>query len=270
MGILKHFEATNLGDAWYQILYAIMDQGRDYTIDKGSFEGRDRLGLSVTVEIKFPGSIPLAPIMPEGIDVASPTTQEDIEEYSTYLMTPVRQPHEHYTYGEDLHWLIKWVINYYKTNGYGTTHCYMAVGRPETVFFYDQNVDYSETVFVQKRTEGKQSNPVMGRIISNLWNKNPKNKPSSQCLRGIDTWIDDEKLHFWVYFRSWDHWGGFPVNLGGIQLMKEYMASEIGVKDGILVASSKDLHLYDHGLKEAYKLYQNWSRVKQFLREQEE
>lgn len=67
-----------------------------------------------------------------------------------------------------------------------------------------------------------------------------------QCLRGIDTRILDGKLHFIVYFRSWDLWGGFPANLGGIQILKEYMASEIGVKDGELIASSKGLHLYDH------------------------
>ena len=67
-----------------------------------------------------------------------------------------------------------------------------------------------------------------------------------QCLRMIDTRIQDGKLHFIVYFRSWDLWGGFPANLGGIQILKEYMASEIGVEDGELIASSKGLHLYDH------------------------
>lgn len=67
-----------------------------------------------------------------------------------------------------------------------------------------------------------------------------------QCLRMIDTRIQDGKLHFIVYFRSWDLWGGFPANLGGIQILKEYMASEIGVEDGELIASSKGLHLYDY------------------------
>jgi len=66
-----------------------------------------------------------------------------------------------------------------------------------------------------------------------------------QCLRAIDTHIQDGKLHFMVYFRSWDLWGGFPANLGAIQIMKEYMAEEIGVEDGELIASSKGLHLYD-------------------------
>jgi thymidylate synthase len=66
------------------------------------------------------------------------------------------------------------------------------------------------------------------------------------CLRGIDTRIKDGKLHFVVYFRSWDLWNGFPANLGAIQLLKEYMASNIGVMDGEIIASSKGLHLYDY------------------------
>ncbi|MBI2979870.1 MAG: thymidylate synthase [Chloroflexi bacterium] len=66
------------------------------------------------------------------------------------------------------------------------------------------------------------------------------------CLRAIDTRIDNNRLNFIVYFRSWDLWGGFPSNLAAIQLLKEYMSSEIGVDDGELIASSKGLHLYEY------------------------
>jgi thymidylate synthase len=66
------------------------------------------------------------------------------------------------------------------------------------------------------------------------------------CLRMIDTRILDGRLNFIVYFRSWDLWAGLPSNLAAIQLLKEYMASEIGVQDGELVAMSKGLHLYEY------------------------
>ncbi len=66
------------------------------------------------------------------------------------------------------------------------------------------------------------------------------------CLRSIDTRVRYDKLHFICYFRSWDLWAGFPSNLAAIQLLKEYMASEIGVGDGELIAVSKGLHLYDY------------------------
>jgi len=66
-----------------------------------------------------------------------------------------------------------------------------------------------------------------------------------QCLRIIDTRIRHGALHFFIYFRSWDLYSGFPMNLGGLQLLKEFMAGEIGVEDGQIIAMSKGLHLYE-------------------------
>lgn len=66
------------------------------------------------------------------------------------------------------------------------------------------------------------------------------------CLRSIDTRIRYGKLHFICYFRSWDLWGGFPSNLAAMQLLKEYMAAEIGVEDGELIICTKGLHLYEY------------------------
>ena len=66
------------------------------------------------------------------------------------------------------------------------------------------------------------------------------------CLRGIDTRVRYGRLHYIAYFRSWDLWAGFPSNLAAIQLLKEYMASEIGVADGELIALSKGMHLYEY------------------------
>ena len=77
-------------------------------------------------------------------------------------------------------------------------------------------------------------------------NENSINLPDPPCLRMIDTRINNGSLNFVVYFRSWDLWAGFPSNLAAIQLLKEYMAGEIGVKDGELVAMSKGLHLYEY------------------------
>ena len=66
------------------------------------------------------------------------------------------------------------------------------------------------------------------------------------CLRSIDTRIQNDTLNFFVYFRSWDLWNGFPANLAAIQNLKEYMAGEIGVSDGEMVVESKGLHLYGY------------------------
>ena len=76
--------------------------------------------------------------------------------------------------------------------------------------------------------------------------KNSIDLPDPQCLRGIDTRVRYGALHFIAYFRSWDLWAGFPSNLAAAQLLKEYMAEEIGVEDGELIGISKGLHLYEY------------------------
>ena len=66
------------------------------------------------------------------------------------------------------------------------------------------------------------------------------------CSAAQPTRIQDGTLHFVVYFRSWDLWGGMPANLAGIQNLKEYMATAIDVKDGEMIVESKGLHLYGY------------------------
>jgi thymidylate synthase len=78
--------------------------------------------------------------------------------------------------------------------------------------------------------------------------------PDPPCLKLVDTRVRYGKLHFVVYFRSWDLWGGFPSNMAAIQLMKEQLAKAIGVEDGELIALSKGLHLYGHHLDVAKSL----------------
>ncbi len=243
MKSIEMINATTLGDAWFQALYKIMEEGRRYLVDEGSYKGIYRAGAPVVIQINYPNVPPIFPIMPEGSNIPAPTTEDDINDYVHYLITADRKSNEHYTYGEDLHWQIEWVVEHYRTRGYGNNHCYMAVGRPETVYFYDRDIDYREVIIVRDYATKKR---LWLRKIKNVWNKDPKIQASSQCLRGIDTWIDDKKLNFWAYFRSWDLWGGFPVNLGGIQRVKEYMAAKIGVEDGMMIVSSKDLHVYEH------------------------
>ena len=197
-------EAKTLNEAWFQALYRIQTEGREYKIDRGSYKGIRRKEFEYVVfKIEYPGARPLVPDVPPGIP--APVTQEYIDGYLPYLMTGHLEDNEQYTYGQDLEVQIPEVIKMYKEEGFGTNQGYMAVGSRESI---------------------KLDDP--------------------QCLRGVDTSVRDGKLHFFVYFRSWDLWGGFPANLGGLQILKEYMASEIGVEDGEIIAASKGLHLYDY------------------------
>ncbi|MEW6266435.1 MAG: thymidylate synthase [Thermodesulfobacteriota bacterium] len=199
-------EARDLPDAWFQCVYAILDHGHVYTIDRGSYTGQQRLEFDyITIRVKYPGTRPLLPDIPPSLGLPNPVDKDYLDSYLPYLMTSCTKPGEQYTYGEYLEPQIAEVIRMYKEDGHGTNQAYMTVGRPETITYADP-----------------------------------------PCLRGIDTRIRYGKLHFFVYFRSWDLWSGFPANLGALQLLKEYMAGEIGVGDGELVAASKGLHLYDY------------------------
>lgn len=198
--------ARDIPDAWFQCVYEIIENGYQYIIERGSFEGQKRLEFDyITVQIKYPGVRPLIPDIPPALGIPNPVAEGYIENYLPYLMTSEKKPNEDYTYGQYLEPQIAEVIRMYKTDGFGTNQAYMTVGNPEALFLKDP-----------------------------------------PCLRGIDTRIRYGKLHFIIYFRSWDLWNGFPANLGAIQLLKEYMADEIGVEDGEIIAASKGLHLYDY------------------------
>jgi len=203
---LEFIKARDLPDAWFQCVYQILDTGRTYTIDRGSYEGQKRIEFDyITVHIKYPGKRPLLPDIPPALGIPNPVDNDYLDQYLPYLMTSTKKEGEEYTYGEYLEPQIKEVIRMYREDGHGTNQAYMTVGDPKTLYLSDP-----------------------------------------PCLRGIDTRIKDNKLHFVVYFRSWDLWNGFPANLGAIQLLKEYMAESIGVEDGQIIAASKGLHLYDY------------------------
>ncbi len=203
---LEFIEARDLPDAWFQCVYNILEKGRTYIVERGSFKGQKRLEFDyITLHIKYPGQRPLLPDIPPALGIPNPVEDDYLDQYLPYLMTSSKKPGEIYTYGEYLEPQINEVIRMYREDGPGTNQAYMTVGAPDTIYLEDP-----------------------------------------PCLRGIDTRVHEEKLHFMVYFRSWDLWNGFPANLGAIQLLKEYMAENIGVGDGEIIAASKGLHLYDY------------------------
>ena len=65
-----------------------------------------------------------------------------------------------------------------------------------------------------------------------------------ECLRVLDWRVIDGTLHVYVYFRSNDLFNAWSTNIGGIQLLKEFICEMTGLKDGEILYSSKGLHLY--------------------------
>jgi len=203
---LVTIEARDLPDAWFQSVYNIIDNGYEYVIDRGSYKGQKRLEFDYVT-----------------IHIKYPGTRPLIPDIpkSLGIPNPVAEGY------------IEEYLPYLMTSK----------KKPNEDYTYGQYLEpqISEVIRMYKE-DGFGTNQAYMAVgdASSIYLKDPP------CLRGIDTRIRYGKLHFIVYFRSWDLWNGFPANLGAIQLLKEYMAEEIGVGDGEIIAASKGLHLYDY------------------------
>lgn len=217
-------EATTLPDAWFQALWHILKDGvPEYTVNLGSYAGQIRREFDyITIHIKYPGVKPHIPDMPPGLGIPAPTTQEYVDNYAA-----------------------RYLMSNIKENNEQYT--------------YGERLMLSiDKVIHRYKTYGYGTN----QLIMQVGQPSDIDLEDPPCLRHIDTRIRDNKLHFIIYFRSWDLWGGFPANLAGFQQLKEYMAEQIGVEDGEMIVSSKGLHLYGYakdlaklrtGLKEYWK-----------------
>lgn len=215
-------QATDLPDSWFKVIWEIMEKGYRYKIQRGSYEGEERIELDfVTIHIKYPWVTPLIPDMPEGIP---PLTSMDYVEgyFRTYIIGSEKQEGEQYTYGERITQFIK--------------DDFLGIIKPQLEWAIEMLKSSSETN--QATIEIAQPTDIV--IRDKAGHSDPP------CLRLIDCRIRYGKLHLIVYFRSWDAWNGYPANMAGIELLKQFMAGAIGVDNGELIACSKGLHVYGH------------------------
>ena len=198
---IVNLEARDLPAAWFELLFKILEDGRVHIIDKGSYAGQKRLEFDyVTIKINYPGTVPLLPQIEAHYGIPNPVADDYLDEYLPYLMTGDKQPDEDYTYGERL----------------------------------AGEVNQIQTVIDTYKKHGYRNNQMILQVgqPGDILLKDPP------CLRHIDTRIQDNALHFFVYFRSWDLWGGFAANLAAIEMLKQDMAAEIGVNNGEIIADS--------------------------------
>jgi thymidylate synthase len=225
-----HIKGTSIPDTWFQLLWELVDRYEDkkpgvhsYQIQSGSYVGQNRIEFDfVTIEITQPWVKPFIPELPADLNLPPIADDNYVENYLSYLCTAERQPNETYTYGERL--CLSWntIIETYKKFGYNTNTCVFEVARPEDIFLIDTEKD------------GGSDTP---------------------CLRLVQPRIYNNVLSWSIYFRSWDLWNGMPVNLAGLQTMKEAMLEELGdpnLQDGPIIAVSPGLHIYDHVESLAY------------------
>jgi thymidylate synthase len=248
-----HFiKARDLPDLWFQAVHDILDRGRRFTIDRGSYAGQTRLEYDYfSAVVRHPATQPLLPDIPPACGIPNPVEESYIyggegyeRSYVEYLMTGAKAEGESYTYGERLtrapltgHKLDWWreqnteIIDFREVDG--------KMVFEEKGQLYLNQIEWAIHTY---KNYGYRNNQMVLQVA----HPTDMTLLDPPCLRSIDTRIQEEALHFIVYFRSWDLWGGLPANLAGIQNLKQYMADEIGVADGQMIVESKGLHLYGY------------------------
>lgn len=245
-------EARDLPDLWFQAVNNILDSGRRFQIDRGSYEGQTRLEYDYfTGHVSYPGTVPLIPDMPPSCGIPNPVEHDYIyggngyeRAYIEYLMSDRKEAGESYTYGERL---TKVPIDQDKLAWWSSKQTDIVDLREiDGKAVFEENgtlyVNQIEWIIDTYKKYGHRNNQMVLQVAhpSDMTLLDPP------CLRHIDTRIQDDTIHFFVYFRSWDLWNGLPANLAAIQNLKEYMAGEIGVQDGEMIVESKGLHLYGY------------------------
>lgn len=245
---IQHIKATSLNDTWFQTLFKMLEEGSVFKIDRGSFAGQKRLEFDyITLEIKHPAVRPLLPQIEAHHNIPNPVADDYLDDYLPYLMTSDLKEGESYTYGQRLS---GYPISYPVITKYDALWEDIIIKEMDELLklgiVYKINDEWClnqiDLLIWTYKNKGFRNNQMVLQVAhpTDMLLQDPP------CLRQIDTRIQDGKLHFYPYFRSWDLWGGLPANLGGIQLLKEYVAAEIGVEDGEIIASSKGLHIYDY------------------------
>lgn len=253
---LQYIKATSLGDAWFQTLFRMLEEGEVFTIDRGSYAGQKRLEFDwVTVHVQHPEARPLIPQIESHFNIPNPVADGYLDNYLPKLMTAEITPEESYTYGQRLTaYPITYPLNI-KHEGYWPQILITEIdelARLGIIKFDGASwiLNQIELMIWVYKNKGYRNNQMVLQVAhpTDMLLQDPP------CLRQVDTRIQDGKLHFYPYFRSWDLWGGFPANLGGIQLLKEYCAAEIGIDDGEMIATSKGLHIYGYSFELAKRL----------------
>lgn len=241
--------------AWFQLVYNALEYGRKFKIDEGSYAGSHRYEFDfIVAHIEQPwqrdvNGLPILPVMPEGLDIPAPVADDYMAQYAPYIMLDHREEGESYTYGQRMRaaqipiYLMEEIMADINNEIFKKSGDFL-YGEKSALDGTYNTVDQIDTIIKTYKQRGHRNNQMCIEIAqpNDIILKDPP------CLRNIDTRIQDGKLHFYIYFRSWDLWGGLPSNLAAISLLQEYMAESIGVEPGEFICTSKGLHLYSHAL----------------------
>ncbi len=270
---LTVIKGTSIQDCWFKAIKACTEVGFDYVIDKGEYQGQIRKEFDhVTIHIQEPWTRPLACQS----SVMRPTSDEKIRKYcDDYLLNPdfVEDPAIEDTEKRREQVDLEFKNNEYKYSTWlgplwraccddllvgkgGCNQATITLGNiilPEMKVIKGPQPEYDMHYRATEMYERKVLPDGTVRIELTGEVQRLKHPP---CFRVLDMRIRYDKLHFIIYFRSWDLVSGFPENIGGIQTLKEHCLDYMNMmleernepllKDGSIIANSKGCHIYDH------------------------
>ncbi|MEW5783683.1 MAG: thymidylate synthase [Bacillota bacterium] len=205
---MSFIQERTIEQAWRMTLWSCARYGYSYKVEKGSYEGQLRKQLNhLTVMIEEPYTRPLAVSLPENSGIPAPTSEEKIQSYFFEYLVTDTREDK-----EDY--------------TYGQ---YMA---PQLPFVIDLL---------------NQSRGATNQACLSIGDPESIKLVDPPCLRVVDFKIVEGKLTMSAFFRSWDIFVAFPENLGGLQLLKEYILMHLRfpVQDGPIIAYSSGAHIYE-------------------------
>jgi len=205
---MAYIRERTIESAWRMVLWNCARYGYSYKIKKGSYEGQLRKQLNhLTVVIEEPYTRPLSVWLPENCGIPAPTSEERIQNY---------------------------FYDYLATDTKADTEDYT----------YGQFIAPKLPQLIDLLNTSKGATNQACLNIGGPENIDLNDPP---CLRVIDLKVVDGYLNMSLFFRSWDIFVGFPENLGGLQLLKEYilMHLDFPVEDGSITAYSSGAHIYE-------------------------
>lgn len=198
----------NIEQAWRMTMWACARHGYSYKIEKGSYEGQLRKQLDhLVVVIEEPYLRPLAVTLPENLGIPAPTSEEKIQSY---------------------------FYEYLLTDNKGE----------EEDYTYGQYISPQLPALIELLNN---SGGATNQACISIGDKDSITLLDPPCLRVVDFKVVDGRLTMTLFFRSWDVFVGFPENLGGLQLLKEYILMNLNfpVEDGPIIAYSSGAHIYE-------------------------
>jgi thymidylate synthase len=180
-------------------------------VDTGSFKDDIRYQFESVAVEITKPYYDMIPVMPVGCEKLQPTTIEYVEKYF-----------ENYIIGSE-------------------------VDDNET-YTYGQRINLSINEVMNKL----KNCPYNNQMVIEVADPFDINEADPPCLRLIDLKVNEDKgINLHCYFRSWELWAGFPTNLGGLEMLRQYISLSCGfeMEKGKLFAYSSGLHIYGHNLK---------------------